>query len=666
MEKKERILNWVAKNATPNQDLCPELIQYWWNSKKECVLWSNKTGKRTETGRTRRTMRITSNYVSVGWSQMSGAYVERESDMLIFARVNLYGCDRRGKDGQPKEWEWDRHSFVFLFAHDPIAYGADGNPLTFGQKKYVNQSAINWFSDFYKGVYEDWQLDILGMFLRENYGIDKNFKYGYEYDEFYRTQWIKRNRSKAAEQVLDYEFEPLEYPYLSVDVTDDGEYGVIRVGSNYRHEEKSRIFVSKKGKVSITVNDYGRWVLTPNRSWYRQDVGVSLTPEMYAVWEPLKWISPCIDWKEDAIYNNNANVAQIIKQTIALLRHPIIETISKAGYPHIAKNLAIDNEVAKNLERQFGAKERKGNLYKVLGVNKHFLRKLEDYLAASSWYRGSFAKDLKEIMGRDDLTSLSKETIDGLCAGLFKLCGDCGWKYEIRENYNGRYWYRRQDNGALTDIERERALWLIKKGTKYPDFINVFLDTNRMMHGLTDAPDIDLWSVENEAALLRIHDALVEMKNYEKLHLDELRQQKFEKLNKKRIERFEHEDAEFIIRVPRQLSEIVREGSLLHHCVGGYTNSVAEGRTNILFLRRKSSPDMPFYTIEVRENDLVQIHGSCNKWLGNDPEAIPFVYEWLHKIGVTFDVSILLNLGQGYGRAREALDESYLHRKEVA
>ena len=40
----------------------------------------------------------------------------------------------------------------------------------------------------------------------------------------------------------------------------------------------------------------------------------------------------------------------------------------------------------------------------------------------------------------------------------------------------------------------------------------------------------------------------------------------------------------------------------MHHCVGAsdvYMNAMAEGRRWILFLRRKSELDKPYYTIEI-------------------------------------------------------------------
>ena len=100
---------------------------------------------------------------------------------------------------------------------------------------------------------------------------------------------------------------------------------------------------------------------------------------------------------------------------------------------------------------------------------------------------------------------------------------------------------------------------------------------------------------------------------------------------------------------------------MLHHCVGGYVDKHALGETNILFLRSKVNADIPFFTIEINNNNhVVQIHGSHNRWLGNEPDAVPFVYTYFEKLGVDYDKKLLLNKGSGYSAGSENLDESYL------
>ncbi|MDR9857850.1 PcfJ domain-containing protein [Paenibacillus sp. VCA1] len=78
------------------------------------------------------------------------------------------------------------------------------------------------------------------------------------------------------------------------------------------------------------------------------------------------------------------------------------------------------------------------------------------------------------------------------------------------------------------------------------------------------------------------------------------------------LEKFSFEWNGYLIRPARSSIELFEEGKHLLHCVGGYSNSYAEGRTNIFFVRKKSNPEVPFYTMEVRGEYVVQCRGYDN------------------------------------------------------
>lgn len=67
-----------------------------------------------------------------------------------------------------------------------------------------------------------------------------------------------------------------------------------------------------------------------------------------------------------------------------------------------------------------------------------------------------------------------------------------------------------------------------------------------------------------------------------------------------------------ILIVPKSGDEIRDEGAKLHHCVGGYVERVAKGETNIFFIRKATEPDKPYYTMEWRDNRVIQCRGSHN------------------------------------------------------
>ena len=87
----------------------------------------------------------------------------------------------------------------------------------------------------------------------------------------------------------------------------------------------------------------------------------------------------------------------------------------------------------------------------------------------------------------------------------------------------------------------------------------------------------------------------------------------YRKLRKK----YYYEDEEYIIRPARSAEEIVMEGRLLHHCVGGdaYLSRHDTGTSYILMLRFKEDADNPYITIEIdASNDRIrQWYGAYDK-----------------------------------------------------
>lgn len=72
---------------------------------------------------------------------------------------------------------------------------------------------------------------------------------------------------------------------------------------------------------------------------------------------------------------------------------------------------------------------------------------------------------------------------------------------------------------------------------------------------------------------------------------------------------YEWQDEKYIVTVPSGAADIMREGRLLKHCVGSsdrYFDRISEGESYIMFLRKKTSPATPWYTIEVEPGGKVR------------------------------------------------------------
>ena len=67
-----------------------------------------------------------------------------------------------------------------------------------------------------------------------------------------------------------------------------------------------------------------------------------------------------------------------------------------------------------------------------------------------------------------------------------------------------------------------------------------------------------------------------------------------------------------LLSIPKNGADLVNEGEKLHHCVATYTDKVLNGSTMILFIRKKNQKKKPFYTMEWKNNHIVQCRGLKN------------------------------------------------------
>ncbi len=81
---------------------------------------------------------------------------------------------------------------------------------------------------------------------------------------------------------------------------------------------------------------------------------------------------------------------------------------------------------------------------------------------------------------------------------------------------------------------------------------------------------------------------------------------------------------------PKSAEQIVAEGQSLHHCVGAYIQRVIRKKCIILFLRKTSEPDTPFYTLELINGKISQIHGDHN--CGPTPLVKKYLKVWKEKM----------------------------------
>lgn len=200
-----------------------------------------------------------------------------------------------------------------------------------------------------------------------------------------------------------------------------------------------------------------------------------------------------------------------------------------------------------------------------------------------------------------------------------------GWlQYEEESEFDGRRIKISQESLEYLDAKKVRledcrmilqelgsvnrmANYLKKQKESPRTVVQTWRDYLRMarQEGMDTADDI----VRLPKDLKARHDQLVErinarrdeerrMKEKEKYaHLDAQIRERLPD-----VKRYFWEDDTYMIVPAGRCEELVEEGRALHHCVGAndfYMTAMAEGRSWILFLRRKAELDKPYYTIEI-------------------------------------------------------------------
>lgn len=482
-------------------------------------------------------------------------------------------------------------------------------------------------------------------------------------------------------------------------------YCVIRqFGGYFEFEEQSRILIDNKGKVTIfkpnTILN-GSVVFRVSSS---SDIGIPADnvcffrgfEDMFK-FKRLFYISSIIN-DSDIMTKTNSLILRIIYT----LRCPTIEQFYKAGYKYIA-NYLMSVSAKSDVEHLFGYKKysKSASIHELSGMNKYQLKLVDKmfeekkknpnsptYIYGGLTYTPRCViETVRFVAGVKNLSSITDKDSDfyfSMAKRMNNVHSDYHDFLHFVEANNSVYTYYRIKNGwrcmnkerrikPLTpeqnEKDRKNLLKLIrlqektdKKGLD-EDVFKIFSDTLNLFKQISNAnrPDIDLYTCKDVNELHRYHNMLIEINITDKEARNKEEQERLNKLAAKlydqRKEKFEYADDNFSIVVPEEMNKITKEGVYLHHCVGGYISRVAEGRTNILFLRKNENIDIPFFTIEVNNhNEVIQIHGLYNRWLGNEPDAVKFVINWIHEKEIKCPVNIVLNKGQGYSASSSKLD----------
>jgi hypothetical protein len=128
-------------------------------------------------------------------------------------------------------------------------------------------------------------------------------------------------------------------------------------------------------------------------------------------------------------------------------------------------------------------------------------------------------------------------------------------------------------------------------------------------------------------SLKKEHDIM--QMNY-KVQEDAIKKKEFsDVVEEKDYKRFEYKRKDFSIITPKEMDDLIREGSELSHCVASYVNDIVSRRCKIFFLRQTNDIDKPFATVETRSDNVRQARGFANRRLTQAERD--FLVEWAKK-----------------------------------
>lgn len=196
------------------------------------------------------------------------------------------------------------------------------------------------------------------------------------------------------------------------------------------------------------------------------------------------------------------------------------------------------------------------------------------------------------------LVNIAKETYFETCGGLYK-------KASITKVYN---YIKKIHLLYKQEIDEEISI-----SSVWNDYIDYLEGLEKL--------DYDIDNVMFPRNFIEAHDKVSEaLEDFDEDKAKEERDKKNDIIKKLSIENryLEFKDDNYIIITPKSTKDIKREGRILRHCVATYIDNIAEKKTYVMFVRRKEYPNRPFYTVEIKDNEIKQVRGFRNKNANED------------------------------------------------
>ena len=299
---------------------------------------------------------------------------------------------------------------------------------------------------------------------------------------------------------------------------------------------------------------------------------------------------------------------KMIKYLVCFAKYPQLEMLQKLGHYDVVENLV-----------EAGLKSSPFVNWKATSTHEFFKMSKHEYK--------EFVVAGGRLENLEERAALSKAILNPSWEIVAKYIRICGSYTRISDVVN----FMEKCNLPI----KEGLDYIIKQYSKYNYFsiweaLHEYEDYYRMAAALQyDLQNPIVYFPKNlrEAHdnANRNHQILLEQRAAEKNRkiLEE-----YKKIHIKYVRKYEFTDGEFSIIVPKNMEEIIREGKLQQHCVGGYAERHRKGVLTICFLRLNTDIETPLYTIEMHGDRLQQVQGKGNR-TPLTKEAQAFFDSWL-------------------------------------
>lgn len=342
------------------------------------------------------------------------------------------------------------------------------------------------------------------------------------------------------------------------------------------------------------------------------------------------------------IYNEIKDDSTRAKALYMLVSYPEFEMFWKAGLKSICLKYltsAWGGKWKEHIGTEFGVINDKGKtLYAVLGINKYQFEKYNTNCPPA------IIKNIKTVFGADDIRDVDNQSFDIVYNFLTTNDG--------RNGYYGNFWCY----DGVRALENTRKAWSVKtminmipsvksligqdvrsnRQTFYyrslMSALTMYIDFTRMVFDVNGGSRIKPY-FKNLNELVDMHDVMIDVVNAQAKEMtrrrDAVYAEKFE-ARKQTWTKWEYDkNDKWVVIAPTSPLDLAQEGIELHHCVRSFIPDVAEGKTNIVFIREKGKEETPFFTIEILNDGKVrQIHGMCNCNASSEPGLEDFIKEW--------------------------------------